>query len=91
VAAQSGIVEHAGDDGGGYGNQIDLRHPDGSLTRYAHASQLLVHLGQSVTQGQVIAEVGTTGHSTGPHLHFEVHPPGQGAVNPIAYLPAPAP
>jgi len=86
-AAAPGVVITAGWNSGGYGNVVDIRHPDGSLTRYAHNSRLLVRTGQQVQQGQEISEMGSTGLSTGPHCHFEVHPPGHGAVNPIAYLP----
>ncbi|NJN01901.1 MAG: peptidoglycan DD-metalloendopeptidase family protein [Leptolyngbyaceae cyanobacterium RM1_1_2] len=87
VAAAPGVVERSGWNSGGYGNLVDIRHPDGSMTRYGHNSRLLVTPGQQVAQGQQIAEMGSTGYSTGPHLHFEVHLPGQGTVNPIAYLP----
>lgn len=85
-AAAPGVVVTAGWTGG-YGNLVDIRHPDGSLTRYGHNSRLLVRVGEQVQQGQEISEMGSTGFSTGPHCHFEVHPPGHGAVNPIAYLP----
>lgn len=87
VAAAMGVVEQAGWNSGGYGNMVEIRHPDGSLTRYAHNNRLNVSEGQRVSQGQKIAEMGSTGYSTGPHLHFEVHMSGQGAVNPVAYLP----
>lgn len=87
VAAASGVVVRSGWNSGGYGNLVDIRHPDGSLTRYAHNSRLLVREGQQVRQGQSIAHMGSTGYSTGPHLHFEIHRPGSGTVNPIAYLP----
>ncbi|MGB3292652.1 MAG: peptidoglycan DD-metalloendopeptidase family protein [Phormidesmis sp.] len=87
VAAASGVVEQAGWNSGGYGNLVEIRHPDGSLTRYAHNNRLSVRAGQVVRQGQQISEMGSTGYSTGPHLHFEVHPQGGGAVNPMAYLP----
>lgn len=87
VAAAGGVVDFAGWNSGGYGNLVDIRHPDGSLTRYAHNNRLLVRTGQQVEQGQQIAEMGSTGYSTGPHLHFEIHPAGQGAVNPMAFLP----
>lgn len=87
-AAGSGTVVTAGWNSGGYGNMVDIRHPDGSMTRYAHNSRLLVRAGQQVRQGQQIAEMGSTGYSTGPHLHFEIHMPnGGGTVNPMAYLP----
>ncbi len=87
VAAAIGVVEQAGWNSGGYGNLVEIRHPDGSMTRYAHNNSLSVSAGQTVRQGQKIAEMGSTGYSTGPHLHFEVHMSGQGAVNPVAYLP----
>ncbi len=88
VAAGSGVVEQAGWNSGGFGNLVEIRHPDGSMTRYAHNSRLNVSAGQQVAQGQQIAEMGSTGYSTGPHLHFEVHPNGGAAVNPVAYLPS---
>ncbi|PSN11251.1 hypothetical protein C7293_24990 [filamentous cyanobacterium CCT1] len=88
VAAASGVVVRSGWNSGGYGNLVDIRHADGSMTRYAHNSRLLVREGQQVRQGQQISEMGSTGYSTGPHLHFEIHPPNSGAVNPMAYLPS---
>lgn len=87
VAAGPGVVVYARWNSGGYGNLVDIRHPDGTMTRYGHNSRLLVREGQTVEQGQEIALMGSTGYSTGPHLHFEVHPSGKGAVNPIALLP----
>jgi murein DD-endopeptidase MepM/ murein hydrolase activator NlpD len=87
VAAAAGVVVTAGWNSGGYGNLVDIRHPDGSLTRYAHNSRLLVRSGQQVRQGQLISEMGSTGFSTGPHLHFEIHPSGRSAINPISFLP----
>ncbi|MDM3846007.1 MAG: peptidoglycan DD-metalloendopeptidase family protein [Aphanizomenon gracile PMC644.10] len=86
-ASSAGVVEKAGWNSGGYGNVVDIRHDDGSLTRYGHNSRILVQRGQRVQQGQTIAAMGSTGFSTGPHSHFEVHPSGKGAVNPIAFLP----
>jgi murein DD-endopeptidase MepM/ murein hydrolase activator NlpD len=68
-----------------YGNQIDVDHGDGVMTRYAHASVLLVKQGDIVKQGQKIAEVGSTGRSTGAHLHFEVRMNGE-SKDPLAYL-----
>ncbi|MGC9502999.1 peptidoglycan DD-metalloendopeptidase family protein [Baaleninema sp.] len=87
VAAAPGVVTYAQWNAGGYGNLVEITHPDGSLTLYAHNHRLLVTEGQQVAQGQQIAEMGNTGFTTGPHLHFEIHPSGQGAVNPMAYLP----
>lgn len=91
IAAAAGVVESAGWNSGGYGNLVQIRHPDGSFTRYAHNQQLLVSTGEQVSQGQLIAEVGSTGHSTGPHLHFEIHQPDGSAINPLEYLAAVAP
>jgi murein DD-endopeptidase MepM/ murein hydrolase activator NlpD len=87
VAAASGKVITAGWNDGGYGNLVEIKHADGSVTLYGHNNRILVKVGQQVAQGQQIAEMGSTGFSTGPHSHFEVHLPGQGAVNPVAYLP----
>ncbi|MBK1986603.1 peptidoglycan DD-metalloendopeptidase family protein [Sphaerospermopsis aphanizomenoides BCCUSP55] len=89
-ASAAGRVEKAGWNNGGYGNLVEIRHSDGSMTRYAHNSRILVQVGQEVEQGQTIAAMGSTGFSTGPHSHFEVHPAGKGAVNPIAFLPSQA-
>ncbi|BDI15968.1 hypothetical protein ANSO36C_17700 [Nostoc cf. commune SO-36] len=87
VASAEGTIEKAGWNNGGYGNLVQIRHPDGSTTRYAHNSKILVQPGQQVNQGETIALMGSTGHSTGPHTHFEIHRTGKGAVNPIAMLP----
>lgn len=84
-AAAAGTVVVAGPMGG-YGNAVDIRHADGTTTRYAHQSRLLVRAGQQVAAGQVIGLVGSTGASTGPHLHFEVRT-SAGAIDPVAWLP----
>lgn len=86
-AAAEGVVVKSGWNRGGYGNLVDIQHADGTVTRYAHNYRLLVQPGQQVEQGQQISLMGSTGRSTGPHLHFEVRPSGKGAVNPIALLP----
>ncbi|MBE9017178.1 peptidoglycan DD-metalloendopeptidase family protein [Chroococcidiopsidales cyanobacterium LEGE 13417] len=86
-AAAAGVVIKSGWNSGGYGNMVDIQHTDGTVTRYAHNKRLLVHKGQTVYQGQQISEMGNTGFSTGPHLHFEIHPLGKKAVNPMAFLP----
>ncbi|MBO0350207.1 peptidoglycan DD-metalloendopeptidase family protein [Phormidium pseudopriestleyi FRX01] len=86
-AAATGVVVTAGWNSGGYGNLVEIEHPDGSVTLYAHNHRIMVQEGQQVDQGQQVAEMGSTGFSTGPHLHFEIHPSGQGAVNPMALLP----
>lgn len=75
-AAQAGRVESVGDEAG-YGLTVVLRHAGGLATRYAHLSEAVVKVGDSVTQGQVIAKSGSSGKSTGPHLHFEVIKDGQ--------------
>ena len=87
MAAAPGEVIFAGWNSGGYGNLVKLQHSDGSVTFYAHNNRVLVHNGQKVSQGQLIAEMGSTGRSTGPHLHFEIRPNGTTAINPIARLP----
>ena len=86
VAAESGTVILANYGwNGGYGNYIIINHGNGITTRYAHASKLYVSAGQTVSKGQVIAAVGTTGNSTGPHLHFETRLNGV-HKNPLNYL-----
>ncbi len=86
LAAASGEVVTAGWNNGGYGNLVEIRHSDDSVTLYAHNNRILVNLGQRVNQGDQIAEMGSTGYSTGSHLHFEIHPKGGGPVNPMALL-----
>lgn len=83
-SAASGIVAFAGWSGG-YGNLIVVDHGDGLATAYAHLSRILVSQGQPVTQGQEIGKVGSTGMSTGPHLHFEVRVNGR-PVDPMQYF-----
>ena len=87
VAAAPGVISYAGYNDGGFGYLVEVDHADGTMTRYAHNSRLLVKAGQQVNQGEQVSEMGSTGFSTGPHLHFEIHPGGKGAVNPIALLP----
>lgn len=84
-AAADGVVETAGWNSGGYGLQIIINHPNGMKTRYAHSSKLFVKVGDQVKKGQVIAMMGTTGRSTGTHLHFEVYASGK-RTNPLSYI-----
>lgn len=72
VAAERGVVVHVGTGLGGYGKTTVLAHPDGLFSVYAHARKTFTHKGQQVSRGQVIAEVGSSGKSTGNHLHFEL-------------------
>lgn len=84
-AAEDGVVEKAGWNNSGYGLLVFIDHENGIKTRYAHASKIFVHEGEQVKRGQVIAMVGTTGRSTGTHLHFEVLINGR-RVNPLGYI-----
>jgi len=84
IAAAAGVVVRA-NYSPSYGNIVDIQHEDGLLTRYGHNSQLMVAEGQEVLRGDIIALVGSTGRSTGPHLHYEVHVDGQ-PVNPLEYI-----
>jgi murein DD-endopeptidase MepM/ murein hydrolase activator NlpD len=87
VAAAGGVVVYS-DYHSEYGNMIDIDHGNDFVSRYAHASKRLVKLGQVVVRGQKIAEVGSTGRSTGPHLHFEVRHRGL-PQNPSRFLKMP--
>lgn len=84
-AAADGTITQAGWNRGGYGNQVIIDHPDGRSTRYAHLSKIDVEIGDNIKQGQVIGLVGSTGRSTGPHLHFEVIAGGR-RLNPLGFL-----
>jgi murein DD-endopeptidase MepM/ murein hydrolase activator NlpD len=84
LAAAAGRVIHAGPMPG-YGNTVEIDHDNGFITRYAHASTISVRVGQTVQPGEPIAKVGSTGRSTGPHLHFEVRVDDR-PVNPADYL-----
>ncbi|OAJ55689.1 M23 family metallopeptidase [Paraburkholderia ginsengiterrae] len=84
LAAAGGRVVYAGEKAG-YGNAVEIDHGNGLMTRYGHASRIVVHVGDLVLPRQYIADVGSTGRSTGPHLHFEVLV-NSAPVEPSAYL-----
>jgi murein DD-endopeptidase MepM/ murein hydrolase activator NlpD len=88
VASDSGVIVFSGWATGGYGNMIMIDHGNGYQTLYAHLNSVSVGCGRSVTRGQLIGRGGSTGNSTGPHLHFEVRYQG-GFVNPWYVLPPP--
>ena len=85
-AADDGIVAVVGSSGSGYGNYVVIAHAGGFDTLYGHLSSILVRAGQRVTQGTPVGLEGSTGNSTGPHLHFELRV-GQKPVDPAPYLP----
>ncbi len=85
IAPANGKVNRVEFDANGYGNYIDLTHPYGFSTRFGHLSRVLVSKGQEVLRGQLIGNMGSTGYSTGPHLHYEVHL-GVQYVDPLEYL-----
>src|SRR5690606_8486345 len=88
-AASGGIVTVARSRSG-YGRMVEISHGNGLITRYAHASKLKVKEGDLVEKGQLIALVGSSGRSTGPHLHFEVRMAGH-PLDPTLFLSAPEP
>lgn len=87
VAAADGVVVYAGDEIGGYGNITVIAHKNGYFSVYAHAKSNFTKQGQRVYRGQVIAQIGLTGRTYGPHLHFEVRKNGQ-AIDPTDFLAA---
>ncbi len=86
LATAPGTVITAGKSGG-YGNMVEIDHGNGITTRYAHLSTILVNVGDRITTGEAIARSGSTGRSTGPHLHYEVRLNGE-AVDPMRFLTA---
>ncbi len=85
AAAEAGTVIKVVNGTTGYGKYLMINHGNGTVTLYAHSSKIVVSVGEQVARGQKIAEIGSTGFSTGPHLHFEVRINGK-AVNPISYI-----
>ncbi|MFM2483133.1 M23 family metallopeptidase [Celerinatantimonas sp. YJH-8] len=80
----AGVVSWAGKRFG-FGNMVEIEHGNGMVTRYAHTQKVLVQVGDVVTKGEIIALMGSTGRSTGPHVHFEVLHNGQ-HLNPVSYM-----
>lgn len=86
IAVAGGVVTEA-DDRHGYGNLVEIDHGNGYVTRYGHNDNMVVEIGQTVKKGQVIAKMGSTGRSTGPHVHFEVLKNGA-KVDPMKFIRA---
>jgi murein DD-endopeptidase MepM/ murein hydrolase activator NlpD len=86
-AMSTGTVTFAGWEGG-YGNKVEVTYWDGTMSVYGHLSSISVTVGQQVAPGDVVALSGNTGHSTGPHLHLEIHPSGGAAIDPAPWLHA---
>jgi murein DD-endopeptidase MepM/ murein hydrolase activator NlpD len=84
-SAEDGVVAYAGNELKGYGNLVLIRHSNGFVTAYAHASEILVKKGEQVKRGQVIVKSGQTGNVTAPQLHFEIRK-GATPVDPAQYL-----
>jgi murein DD-endopeptidase MepM/ murein hydrolase activator NlpD len=87
AAMSSGKVTFAGWEGG-YGNKVEITYWDGTVSVFGHMSQLATSVGQSVAPGDIVGYSGNTGHSTGPHLHLEIHPSGGAAIDPAPWLRA---
>ena len=85
VAPANGVIVKAGWQGG-YGNMIEIDHGNGLTTRYGHLSKIDVQNGDTINRGQIIGYVGSTGRSTGPHLHYELRLNDK-AINPRRFLP----
>jgi murein DD-endopeptidase MepM/ murein hydrolase activator NlpD len=84
-AMSTGTVIFAGWEGG-YGNKIEIEYWDGTVSVYGHLSVIQVSTGEQVKPGEVVGLSGNTGHSTGPHLHLEIHPGGGAAIDPAPWL-----
>jgi murein DD-endopeptidase MepM/ murein hydrolase activator NlpD len=84
IATASGVVSWAGERYG-YGNLIEINHGGGIKTRYGHNKEILVQVGDVVTKGQVIAKMGSTGRSTGPHVHYEILKNDR-QINPLKFV-----
>ena len=87
AAMSTGKVTFAGWEGG-YGNKLEITYWDGTVSVFGHMSQIATSVGQSVAPGDIVGYSGNTGHSTGPHLHLEIHPDGGAAIDPAPWLRA---
>ena len=85
IASDGGVVKFIKYGKTDYGYQVVVDHENGILSRYAHLSKILVEPGQRVERGQTVGIMGTTGHSTGTHLHYEIFVNGK-RVNPLTYI-----
>ena len=85
AAMSSGTVVFAGQEAG-FGNLVTIRYWDGTISYFGHMSVISVNADESVKPGQIVGESGNTGHSTGPHLHLEIHPQGGDAIDPVPWL-----
>jgi murein DD-endopeptidase MepM/ murein hydrolase activator NlpD len=85
ASMSTGTVKFAGAMSG-YGNMVEVRYWDGTVSRYGHMSRVSVNVGQAIEPGQIVGLSGNTGHSTGPHLHLEIHPQGGAAIDPLPWL-----
>jgi murein DD-endopeptidase MepM/ murein hydrolase activator NlpD len=85
VSMSTGTVAFAGEESG-FGNLVEIRYWDGTVSYFAHMSVVSVNVGESVEPGEIVGQSGNTGHSTGPHLHLEIHPDGGEAVDPLPWL-----
>lgn len=87
VAMSRGTVTFVGQEGG-FGKKVEIEYWDGTVSYYAHLDSFNVSVGQQVAAGDLVGGSGNTGHSTGPHLHLEIHPHGAGPVDPAPWLHA---
>jgi murein DD-endopeptidase MepM/ murein hydrolase activator NlpD len=85
VSMSTGTVAFAGEESG-FGNLVEIRYWDGTISYFGHMSVVSVNVGESVMPGEIVGRSGNTGHSTGPHLHLEIHPDGGEAVDPLPWL-----
>jgi len=85
ASMSTGTVAFAGEESG-FGNLVEIRYWDGTISYFGHMSVVSVNVGESVNPGEIVGQSGNTGHSTGPHLHLEIHPDGGEAVDPLPWL-----